>query len=880
MEASHSAVVVFAVVLLLASIDRHHQCVAQRQGDLRLVDGGSHFRGRLEIFGRGSWGTVCDDHWDHADEKVACRQLGLLPRQPSSYRLQRFGTASGAIHLDDVRCAGSENRLLDCQSLQLYNHDCNHGEDVGVTCQGLKSMELRQFYAPGCEALQADLPMIVRNATWNGAQYTSTYSCAPGYLLHGDRERHCRSSCSSERCNATDVAWFWSGREAVCLPRQCSVLCPPRYGRMAFSNRQEGRFEFNSTVEFTCRPGYMLQGSVTRTCQPDGTWSGSMATCQEMNCTNVSFPHHGWSISRYNGNTQVSGCIDGYYSEPQTQVRVCAEDKNWTGNTLMCTELMCETLPSRSPLRTTYTNQTRRHSIATHVCPLGFDMVGGGTSRQECRVNCTYDVVDGRLMPMCRQRHVFWTGTTPTCQAGPCSNVFPPRHGSLISYELGNVTYNTTEIGFRGVRGMKVTFGCDPTYKLSSEGMRTRTCDVPWSGVAPLCVDVCTGVVCTEDRKCQPHPSLRNSHQCVCKEERDCPVRHAPVCASNARSYRHACHALVDACRTAVNISIVGQGYCTSVKCSMDSALNRTVGQCKASPQAIYNHSSSTCQPVQDGTCLRGGNVFSAMQDCIDTCMEQDPCEQSLDPGNCTAYHDRYYYHKNGGTSGCYAFRYGGCYGNLNNFPTREACEGCTRRCPALCGPDNGRLHGRRRFVGSIARFSCAQGYRLTGDRERVCNSSLRWTGTHPTCKLDCVPRLCEVTTAYTCPANNNTSIATSCGRYRLVDFAFWAYINASMSVCEDSMFVIKLQVFGEFFRSQNCSFLTNSLDSVKVHVNFKNGCPCPFPMQSSRYIVTGTCAPNTNQLFLTQRSALVATSDDKRSDENFSLAQYHCSSQ
>ena len=54
------------------------------------MDGGSHFRGRLEIFGRGGWGTVCDDHWDHADEKVACRQLGLLPRQPSSYSHQRY----------------------------------------------------------------------------------------------------------------------------------------------------------------------------------------------------------------------------------------------------------------------------------------------------------------------------------------------------------------------------------------------------------------------------------------------------------------------------------------------------------------------------------------------------------------------------------------------------------------------------------------------------------------------------------------------------------------------------------------------------------------------------------------------------------------------
>ena len=96
------------------------------------------------------------------------------------------------------------------------------------------------------------------------------------------------------------------------------------------------------------------------------------------------------------------------------------------------------------------------------------------------------------------QMHIVsWALLACVAIAGPCSNVFPPRHGSLISYELGNVTYNTTEIGFRGVRGMKVTFGCDPTYKLSSEGMRTRTCDVPWSGVAPLCVgEWCRSTLC------------------------------------------------------------------------------------------------------------------------------------------------------------------------------------------------------------------------------------------------------------------------------------------------------------------------------------------------------------------------------------------------
>ena len=38
------------------------------------------------------------------------------------------------INLDNVLCAGTENRLIDCPS--STTHNCIHAEDAGVTCQG------------------------------------------------------------------------------------------------------------------------------------------------------------------------------------------------------------------------------------------------------------------------------------------------------------------------------------------------------------------------------------------------------------------------------------------------------------------------------------------------------------------------------------------------------------------------------------------------------------------------------------------------------------------------------------------------------------------------------------------------------------------------
>lgn len=56
--------------------------------------------------------------------------IGAIGRQRAFY-----GQGSGAIQLDDVRCAGTENRLIDCPSSPVGIHNCAHSEDAGVTCR-------------------------------------------------------------------------------------------------------------------------------------------------------------------------------------------------------------------------------------------------------------------------------------------------------------------------------------------------------------------------------------------------------------------------------------------------------------------------------------------------------------------------------------------------------------------------------------------------------------------------------------------------------------------------------------------------------------------------------------------------------------------------
>uniref|UniRef100_A0AAX7SXP7 CUB and Sushi multiple domains 3a n=1 Tax=Astatotilapia calliptera TaxID=8154 RepID=A0AAX7SXP7_ASTCA len=93
-----------------------------------------------------------------------------------------------------------------------------------------------------------------------------SFSCAPPLILVGTATRLCESDGT------------WSGTQPRCIePTKTSCDNPgtPRYGSL---NRTYG-FKVGSVVSFQCQPGHLIQGSSSRTCQPDLTWSGTQPEC-------------------------------------------------------------------------------------------------------------------------------------------------------------------------------------------------------------------------------------------------------------------------------------------------------------------------------------------------------------------------------------------------------------------------------------------------------------------------------------------------------------------------------------------------------------------------------------------------------------------------
>lgn len=105
---------------------------------IRLVDGQTPLDGRLELFHRGSWRSICTNsrNWTRADYETACRALGFQGGKWAGWLDKQWPTNPRLLY-EEPMCRGIESSLQECRqwsSRQLGAGVCNYHPDIAISC--------------------------------------------------------------------------------------------------------------------------------------------------------------------------------------------------------------------------------------------------------------------------------------------------------------------------------------------------------------------------------------------------------------------------------------------------------------------------------------------------------------------------------------------------------------------------------------------------------------------------------------------------------------------------------------------------------------------------------------------------------------------------
>uniref|UniRef100_A0A673LGJ5 CUB and sushi domain-containing protein 3-like n=1 Tax=Sinocyclocheilus rhinocerous TaxID=307959 RepID=A0A673LGJ5_9TELE len=236
---------------------------------------------------------------------------------------------------------------------------------------------------PFCKAVTCAAPPPISNGLLEGRDFewgtSVSYSCSPGYELSFPAILTCVG-------NGT-----WSGEVPQCLPKFCGDPGIP-----AFGSREGRSFIYQSEVSFSCMASYIPVGSTTRICQADGTWSGSQPRCIEptrTTCENPGMPRYG-SLNRTFG---FKVCQPGHLLQGST-TRLCQADLTWSGTQPECIPHSCKQPESPPHVDVVGMDLPSYGYTLIYTCQMGF-FLSGGSEHRVCKSDGTWT---GK-MPVCRE---------------------------------------------------------------------------------------------------------------------------------------------------------------------------------------------------------------------------------------------------------------------------------------------------------------------------------------------------------------------------------------------------------------------------------------------------------------------------------------------
>ncbi|CAH1263509.1 CSMD3 [Branchiostoma lanceolatum] len=573
-----------------------------------------------------------------------------------------------------------------------------------------------------------------------------TFTCNPGYELNGD---------ATLSCWATQA---WGGTPPTCDRISCPALNAPTNGQMNAGNNFVG-----DQATFACDLGFNLNGSSSRTCQSDGTWSGIQPVCNSLKCQTLTTPAHG-TVHMVGGSlfggTATYSC-DAGYEVVGTPVRMCQASRTWSGNEPTCEKISCVTLVA--PLNGGITGFNQYGDTVTYDCSTGFQLVGDQT--RTC------------------QSDQQWSGTQPHCQRLQCP-------------QLGTITNG----GYTGglYYGDHASFTCNTGYDIQGNTSAVCMDNGQWSTAAPSCIaqecppltapadGAMSGTFFVGDRvtfSCKTGFDLVGSNVIVCQATQTWSGAE-PKCQSVT------CSSLLAPVYGSVRAPGNTYGDTATISCEPGYELiGDSIRTCEAS--GLWSGSTPLCQRK----CCSALSV--PFGDYVGTICYNDTITFNCDPG----------YEMFGAT--------GATCNETGHWDTAvpQCQKVCCNSSPVI---PNGQLTtARGNCFNDVGLVDCSVGYINYGNDILYCNASGQWEGKMPQCQLMCCgdpgsirdgavsfTGLCygdvanytcnsgfalKGNTSYTCSASGDWGPSPYCEPYSLCDRNTLSAPHGGTKICFDS---------------------------------------------------------------------------------------------
>ena len=100
-----------------------------------MTGGLTPYEGRVEVFLKGQWGTVCStEEITTAEAATLCNSLGFGPPQSVVSGALYGDSTDIPILVNSLVCQGAQSDFSQCRIIMNQVSSCTHDNDIGLIC--------------------------------------------------------------------------------------------------------------------------------------------------------------------------------------------------------------------------------------------------------------------------------------------------------------------------------------------------------------------------------------------------------------------------------------------------------------------------------------------------------------------------------------------------------------------------------------------------------------------------------------------------------------------------------------------------------------------------------------------------------------------------